>query len=99
MTRIVALALALVMIAPVAEAAGAAEHNVTEHHAHRHHAIIILLGKANPPHTPPRRHEHHPLHGARPQFYAQGGARGPGENYSDVILWMAAVGHESLNRS
>jgi hypothetical protein len=25
--------------------------------------------------------------------------RGPGESYSDVIIWLAAVGHESLNRS
>jgi hypothetical protein len=25
--------------------------------------------------------------------------RGPGESYSDVILRLAAAGHESLNRS
>jgi hypothetical protein len=70
-TRIVALALALIMIAPAAEAA---DHNASKG---RSRAIVILLGKANPPHTPPRRHEHHPLHGARPQLYAQGGARDP----------------------
>jgi hypothetical protein len=70
MTRIVALALALVL-APAAKATEAADHNVTKHHVHRHHvhrhhAIVILLGKRSPPHTPPRPHEHHPLHGARP---------------------------------
>jgi hypothetical protein len=25
--------------------------------------------------------------------------RGPGESYSEAIIWLAAVGHESLNGS
>jgi hypothetical protein len=74
MTRFVALALALVMIAPAAEAA---DHNVTKHHSHRHHAIVILLGKTSPPHRRPQRYDHQPLHGAQPRFYAQGGAGDP----------------------
>jgi hypothetical protein len=70
MTRIVALALALVMTAPAAEAAD-------QGHAHRHHAVVILLGKTSPPHRRPQRYDHHPLHGARPQFYARGEAGDP----------------------
>jgi hypothetical protein len=82
MTRIIALALALFMIAPAAEAAGAAAHNVTKHQTHRSRAIVILLGKARPPHTRPRPHEHQPLHGARSQSYARGGAGGQAAFYA-----------------
>jgi hypothetical protein len=71
-TRVVALAFALVMIAPAAEAAGAAgaaDHNVTKGRAHRSRAVIIQLeGKARRHQTRPRWYDHQPLHGARPEF-------------------------------
>jgi hypothetical protein len=36
---------------------------------------------------------------ARKGVNRPGFLRGPGESYSDVIIRLAAVGHESLNRS